>query len=849
VLYAGCQEEALVSYQPFVEALRHYAASGALDGAQLRLGPGSGELARLIPELGTNGGSATSDPETRRYFLFDAVAALLAEISARTPLVLVLDDLHWADRATLALLRHVVTAPRSASLLIVGTYRDAEVGAEHPLADLLADLRRERLFDRVLLPGLDADGVSELIASHAGHEAPGTLVEAVHERTEGNPFFVEEVMRHLIEVGTIFERGGRWESTGTAAAIGVPEGVKEVLARRLGRLSEQCATALAEAAVLGREFTFEVLAAMSAVGEDDLIAALEEAVAAQLVVERPGPSYAFTHALVRETLYGELSGPRRQRMHARAGAALEATHGETHIAQLALHYRLGGTAGDLEKAIDYSMQAGGRAFEDSAWDEAAAHWDGAVAVMRLAGGREGDRARLLVALGDLMVVVGDLGRQLGYLEQALDLYERAGDEERAAQVHSRLGMANSLMDSIYADHLDIGRAFRHFDSARAVLSRGAARKAGGHLEVGVSTALTYGLRVEAGMEAATRAMEVAESIGDELLWAGGAQAYAWHALASGRLSEGFASTERAWEVADRHQRPFLAFMGTNIRGQWTWGLGAPDEAEPWFERPLDRPYAGKTAYRQQIADGVGRCHVSRGEIEAARRHLPDAKPTWVTHSLRPLLDLTDGSWDAVDALAARTLATSRRTGNRWDEWAAQHLAGRVRWLRGEEEAAAELMEAALAIVVEGAAPYFELWVRIDLARVLAESGRSGAAREHVERCRAIVETGEDWRGRAGQVALSEAVLLAFEDRPDEADVAFATAHETLARHRLRLDEADALHAWGRALERAGSGPDAAEKLDRAAEAYRSCGAGAVWVERVRSPAPSSTATRRRRSPA
>ena len=213
--------------------------------------------------------------------------------------------------------------------------------------------------------------------------------------------------------------------------------------------------------------------------EDELIAALEEGVDAQLIVEAldgADPAYAFTHALVRETLYSGLGGPRRQRLHARAAGAIEEADAETQLAALALHYRLAGSAGDTAKAIGYSLQAGVEARELSAWDEAAAHWDGALAAMGRAGGYEVERAGLLVALADMMVVVGDLGRQISYLEQALALYEELGNEERAAQVHSRLGMAHSLIDSIYAEHLDLPRAFRHFEAARRVIDAGPARK-------------------------------------------------------------------------------------------------------------------------------------------------------------------------------------------------------------------------------------------------------------------------------------------------------------------------------------------------------------------------------------
>jgi tetratricopeptide (TPR) repeat protein len=365
-----------------------------------------------------------------------------------------------------------------------------------------------------------------------------------------------------------------------------------------------------------------------------------------------------------------------------------------------------------------------------------------------------------------------------------------------------------------------------------VLAAGPSRKAHGHLEIGVATALTYRLRIPDGIDAACRAMAIANELGDELLWAGAAEACAWHTIVGGELAAGLDRVERAFEVADRHQRSFLAWMGSNMSGELTWGLGSPDEARAFYERPLGLPYVGRTAYRRQIADGVGRCHASTGEPDAARARLPDARPTWITHSLKPLLDLWDGRLDDVAALAARVLETSRRTGNRWDEWASYHLTARVQRLRGELEDAAARLEQALPIVVEGGAAYFELWVRADLARVRAETGALEAARAHAERCREITGNGEDWRGRAGHAALADAVVLAAEDRTDEAGTAFGSALETFARYRLRGDEADALHQWGLALARAGADREAAERLEQALEIYRDHGAGPLWLERV-----------------
>jgi DNA-binding SARP family transcriptional activator/tetratricopeptide (TPR) repeat protein len=837
VLHGACQEGAPFSYQPFVDALRHYARESERDWSDLSLGPGGEELARLIPELGTERTAepAPVDPETRRYMLFEAVSLLLADAAARAPVLLVLDDLHWADRATLQLLRHVVRAPVEVSLLIVGTYRPADIESSHPLTELLAELRRDRLFERVSLRGLERDDVGELIAAHAGHDASAGVVGAVHEQTDGNPFYIEEVLRHLIETGVLVERDGSWASALKPEEIGVPEGVKEVLESRLARLSDNCRSVLSEAAILGREFSFEVLAAMADAGEDAALAALEEAIGAQLVLEqseRPESSHAFTHALVRETLYSGLSAPRRQRLHARAAAAIEDTQGEDALALLASHYRLAGASGDVDKAIDYSLRAGGQAAFLSAWEEAAAHWEGAIAVMERAGGRDSERAQLLVTVAELMLVIGDLDQRIAYLERALQLYEKLADAEHAAQTHSRLGMAHSLIGEIGAEHLDIGVAFGHFDAARPQLEDGPVRRARGHLETGVSTALTYGLQIPAGMEAARRGMEIGETIGDDGVWTGAAQAYAWHKIVAGELEEGFAIAERSFEVADREQRPFLAFMGANIRAQWTWGLGAPDEAQAFFERPLRLPYVGQTLYQQESADGIGRCHLDRGEIDDARRLFENSRAVWFTHSLRPLLDLWEGNWDALGTLAVDVLATSSRSGNRWDESAAHHFTGRICFGRGAVQAAIESLEKGVAIVVDGGARFLEVWVRRDLARARTASGDARGARDDVDRLLELVGNGEDWRGRVGHVALAEAIVLAAEDRPDEAIAAFDRAHAIFQRYRLVPDQADALHEWGRMLRRAGERQASDEKLDAALELFSRHGAGQPWLERV-----------------
>jgi tetratricopeptide (TPR) repeat protein len=295
---------------------------------------------------------------------------------------------------------------------------------------------------------------------------------------------------------------------------------------------------------------------------------------------------------------------------------------------------------------------------------------------------------------------------------------------------------------------------------------------------------------------------------------------------------GLDTLERAFEVADRRRQSFLAWMASNTVGQLTWGLGDPDAAQAFVERALSRPYIVETAHRHVSADNLGRCHASRGEIAEARSLLVDAKSAWITHSLKPLLDLWDGNWDDVEALSERVLETSRRTGNRWDEWASHHLTARVASLRGQYERAAELLEWSLEIVVDGGARYFELWVRPDLARALTEIQKLEDARGHVERCREILDRGEDWRGRAGHVALADASVLVAEDRAADADERFDKSLRIFRHYQLRVDEAEVLHQWGRSLVRAGDHSGSAEKLDAALDVYRAHGAGPQWLDRI-----------------
>ena len=383
VMHGRCDEAGGSPYQPFVQAMTEHIRQ--LDNATLRqrLGPTGRELVRILPGLanrlpGLPGPTAT-EPEGERHMLFDAVDSLLASTAESAALMIVLDDVHWADQPTLLLLRHLVRSDRAGPALVVATYRETELGRTHALADALADLRREHLVHRVLLRGLPAAEVAAMVHAWPGLTPSAELTAKVHTETEGNPFFVEEVLRNIGEGGD--------------RADAIPEGIREVIGRRLNRLSDSVSQVLGVAAVCGLEFDFDVLEAVSPMSGDEMLDALDEARAAGLVAEGAGHGrYAFAHALVRQTLYDELSLTRRVRLHWRIGEALAGRpDAPRRRSEIAHHLASGVLHGDVVTAVDASLLAAEFAIDQAAFEEAVELGDEAIGLLDQGDATEPER--------------------------------------------------------------------------------------------------------------------------------------------------------------------------------------------------------------------------------------------------------------------------------------------------------------------------------------------------------------------------------------------------------------------------------------------------------------------------
>ena len=425
VLYGRADEDSVVPYQPFVEALRHLVAHVDVGAVESVLGAELAELRPLVPELAraVGPGGVPADAENGRYALFESVSALLDHVARLRPLILIVEDLHWADKPTLLLLRQVVRHAEASPMLVLGTYRDVELPPGAPLARLLADLRREQVVHRIGLGGLDERATSALVAARAEEAFGPGYAGRLREYTAGNPFFIEETLRSM--------GGERLAEPGGAMAV--PESVEDIIARRFERLAPVTQEVLTSAAILGRDFSLSALARVLGRAPDEVLPGLEEASDAGLVAEHPERvgDFSFCHALVRETVYARPAASRRALLHLRAAEALSAPRGagDVNVAELAHHYFLSRHAGGAERAVRYSVDAGRAAAAVLAYEEAAAHYERALrALDAMPGGDDAVRTGVLLQLGAVRWQGGEAGARAAF-ENAAALARRRGDHD------------------------------------------------------------------------------------------------------------------------------------------------------------------------------------------------------------------------------------------------------------------------------------------------------------------------------------------------------------------------------------------------------------------------------------
>ena len=518
ILFGHCEEELTTPYQLFAEALGHYVTSAPEEQLLVHVAVHGSELAPLVPALVSRildlPPTKATDADTERFLLFAAVVGLLANVSERRPIVLVLDDLQWADKGSLQLLRHLVASELPMRVLVLGTYRDSELSRAKSLVEALGALRRYGGVSRLELGGLDDAGVISFMEAASGQsltDAGVELARAIYQETDGNPFFVGEVLRHLAETGALYrDETGRWTTVENLSDTSLPLGVREVIAARVVRLGRNAELVLSLAAVIGRDFDLDLLVAAMHSTEDQVLDVIDASVAVTLVRElddAPG-HYSFAHALIQRTIYEGLGPTRRARAHRRVAEAMEDLYRdriEVRLGDLARHWFNAAQGQNLEKALDYSRQAADAALASLAPEDALRHYTQALSIASLIP--DTTPTQIL----DLTIGLGIAQRQVGnpgFRETLLEAPRQAAE----------LGDTKRLVAAALANDRGFG-AFGSVDRDRTeILETALARLPSEHRDRALLLAnLCKELPLTRRMAVSDEALAIAESSGDEVV--------------------------------------------------------------------------------------------------------------------------------------------------------------------------------------------------------------------------------------------------------------------------------------------------------------------------------------------
>jgi class 3 adenylate cyclase/tetratricopeptide (TPR) repeat protein len=630
VLFGHCEEDLATPYQLFAEALTHFVAHTDEEQLLEDMYQHGAELARLVPALASRvpglPPSKATDADTERFLLFAAVVGLLATLSHSQPVVLVLDDLQWADKGSLLLLRHLAAAGQAIRVLILGTYRDRELSSSHPLTSTLAALHRQSRVSRIELAGLDDTGVVALLEATAGHtldDAGVALAHAVYRETDGNPFFVTEVLRHLSETGAIYQDAtGRWTAEASLEQLALPDSVRMVIGARVGRLGKDAERVLSVASVIGRDFDLGLLARAATTSEDELLDVLDAAAAVALVRELPGVAgrYGFAHALIQHTLYEDLGPTRCARAHRRVAEALEELCGDrpgARVGELARHWSNATQPGALPKAMRYCREAADAALEALAPHDALRYYAQALAYLDRANGPDP-----ILSL-DLTVGLGTAQRQTGdpaYRDTLL------GAARRAAE----LAETDRLVRAALASDRGFFSTFGAINSDNiAVLEMALARLPADHLDRALVLAtlcqeLTYGSPLDRRVALADEALAIAGSSGNDAVIVRVLNLLTLPLRVPSLLGQSLTRTADALARAERLGDPVQLFWALGRRASIVACAGDIDEMDRCLERvqslagQLDQPGLNWVANYEFAARALLAGDLEQAELLAAK---------------------------------------------------------------------------------------------------------------------------------------------------------------------------------------------------------------------------------------
>lgn len=798
ILRGGCYEyEATTPYLPFVEALRDWAHASSVETLRATLGDTASEIAKLAPEIETKLGALPPNPvlslNEERLRLFDSIARVFQNLAAPRGLLIFLDDLHWADQGTINLLHYLLRHLRNERVLLLGAYREVELDRAHPLANALVDWNRERLATRVSLARLSRADTGALVAALFGQtNISKEFVQVLFRETEGNPFFIEEVVKSLIEQGQIYRANNAWQHK-QITELAIPQSVKEAIGRRLNRLTENCIDALRVAAALGKIFPFVELRAVATTSEDQLLDALDEASAAQLLRMDANDTFAFTHDKIREVLYEELNPIRRRRLHQHIGDSLKKLYPtlDGHAADLAYHFT---QSGDMENSLTYSLGAAESATRVFAHDDALKFYQQA---------REAaETLRRADALAQIDEYIGDIHRLRGDIAPAVASYQRAQTRLASPLARALLNVKIGLAYSPAGD----ARGIEALQDALQELSPQTQPAEYASALALIGRHHHYQARHKEAVEFFERARAIAEPLDNaqalQSIYAFLAGSYE-HTLEYD-ISNAWA--RRSIALGERKNIPEAIAMGYEFLSENAFNRGEWDDAIRFAAQNRDIGLKIGSRARVSWANfALAAALLGKGELRAAERasregleiaeQLGETRlAIWHQAQLARVL----AEWGAEEAKSqaeagvARSHALGQVILNVWT----LHVLGFFHWRRGEFERAAEIYQQGLDVLQDSEN-------LLGLKSILSFAAQAFFDAGRVERAAALaqqaLELAERWP-TPQNIALAQAVrgqIFTTQEKWAEAEHAFAQAIAIFDKLGSRIDLARALERRAR----------------------------------------------------
>ncbi len=692
VLWGRCWEgDGAPAYWPWIQVIRSFL--GALDPEQRRNLAVESEIAsdiiqqvaqiipdlRLAPVLHSPSTTGKLDPNEAQFRLFDAVTNFLKMGARSHPMLIVLDDLHDAEEASLALLRFMARELKGAPILVVATYREEEVRRSPGLGKLIGELSREAL--SIPVSGLNESEVAKFVEFRAGQKPDEALVAKLCAATNGNPLFVDGIVRILVAEGT-FETAGALDRP-----FKIPSGIREAIRNRLDALSLESNAILAAAAAIGNEFDFNLCQSIADVSTDEARRLLDEASSAGVVTALSLGRYRFSHALIRGVVYEELDTNGRIRIHGKIANRLEEIYRENldpHLAELAYHFR---AAGASEKAIEYSSRAAKAAAKVFAFAVAATHWREALALSK--GQNDARRAATLVTLGRITAAHIDPAEGVALLEEALGVYRQLKDEEKVASTHAFLGFAIGSGGD-FAPGMNVARALDHFRQAQKWKGEWVDSRAFGWLCYASSCFLLFANRVDDAIAATKDARQAWERASNPN-WVRAASFRAKLLVIKGRHREAALLFDEVADVGEEALDPESFRSTTDDAGWCRLVMRDPIEARRFLTTGMDKK--GLSTLQRE------KNFLLLASVELVVGNLAGAKEIAGEHKVDPGrqsdIAFREGDWESAIEMNLTMVDWARRTGHRWDEAHSFFLLFKILSVTGDFSRATEFLRQAL----------------------------------------------------------------------------------------------------------------------------------------------------------